>query len=202
MAESLRAEAFGPTGDARFHLPLAALEAGLAALPASSPDAGVVRLLLRRHPDGSRETPERVRLTPEEGLPGDGWARRPPRNPEAQLAVMHHGVASLIANGQPLGHFGDNLFVELDLTAENLPPGTRLRVGRALVEVTPKPHNGCAKFQQRFGADALRFVQAPATRHRNLRGVYWKVVEAGEVATGAPIQVRSRPPSADGGRDA
>ena len=81
----------------------------------------------------------------------------------------------------------------LDLTAENLPPGTRLRVGEAQVEVTPEPHNGCLKFKGRFGQDALRFVQDPATRPENRRGIYWRVVEPGDVSVGAAIEVISRP---------
>jgi MOSC domain-containing protein YiiM len=125
-------------------------------------------------------------------VPGDGWTRRPPRDPDAQLAVMQSDVAALIANGQPLTLFGDNLFVELDLSAANLPTGSRLRVGAAIVAVTAKPHNGCAKFDARFGNDALRFVQAKATRHLNLRGIYWNVIEPGAVRRGDPIHVLSR----------
>jgi MOSC domain-containing protein YiiM len=105
---------------------------------------------------------------------------------------MRREVAELIAHGQPLTLFGDNLIVELDLSAANLPTGSRLRVGEALVEVTPKPHNGCTKFRARFGEAALRFVQAPPTRDQNLRGIYWKVVEPGEVSVGAGIEVLSR----------
>jgi MOSC domain-containing protein YiiM len=121
----------------------------------------------------------------------------PPRHPDAQLTVMRRDVAELIAAGQPLTTSGDNLIVELDISAANLPAGTRLQVGDAVVEVTPKPHNGCQKFARRFGADALRFVQAPATRHDNLRGIYGKVVLAGEVSVGAQIQVLSRPASTE-----
>ena len=191
--DTLRKEADGPSGDAARHLDLPALEAELAALPAAPTEAGHVELILRRHPDGTRETPERVVLTPEQGVPGDGWTRRPPRDPEAQLAVMRRAVAALIANGQSLTLFGDNLYVDLDISAGNLPCGTRLRVGDAVVEVTAKPHNGCVKFRARFGGDALRFVQAPATRHLNLRGIYWRVIEAGAVRNGSRIAVLSRP---------
>jgi MOSC domain-containing protein YiiM len=186
-------EAWGPPGDASCHRALRDLEAGLRALPESPRDSGFLACIVRRRADGIREAPGRVDLTPEEGVPGDGWTRRPPRNPEAQLAVMRRDVAELIAGGQPLTVFGDNLFVEIDISAANLPVGTRLRVGDALVEVTPKPHNGCHKFRGRFGEDALRFVQADATRNLNLRGIYWKVVEPGEVGVGAPIRVLWRP---------
>jgi MOSC domain len=188
----LRKEAYGPQGDAAYYVPLGELEARLAALPPAPTDVGRLVMILRRHPDGNRETPDRVRLAPQQGVPGDGWTRRPPRDPEAELAVMRRDVAELIANGQPITLFGDNLFVDLDLSATNLPCGTRLRIGAAVVAVTAKPHNGCVKFRGRFGEDALRFVQAPATRDLNLRGIYWRVLEAGDVSTGASITVLSR----------
>ena len=118
----------------------------------------------------SRETPERLHLTPDEGVPGDAWGRNPERKLEAQIAVMQRDIADLIANGQPLTLFGDSLFVDFNLSTANLPIGSRLRVGEAVVEVTPMPHNGCSKFKARFGADALFFVNAKPTRHLNLRG--------------------------------
>ena len=191
MAELVK-EAYGPEGDASRHRKLAELEAGLIALREAPKDKGRLALIVRRLPDGGRETPEYVQLFPDEGVPGDGWTRRAPRDPLAQLAVMRRDVAELIANGQPLTHFGDNLFVDLDLSAENMPLATRLRVGEALVEVTSKPHNGCMKFKARFGQDALEFVQAPPTRHENRRGIYWRVVEAGDARVGDAIRVLSR----------
>ena len=189
----LRKEAYGPVGDSARHRPLADLETGLSTLPAAPKELGHLALIVCRRADGVRETPPGVWLTPEEGVPGDGWSRRPPHDPEGQLAVMRHDVAALIAGGQPLTVFGDNLFVQLDLSAANLPAGTRLRVGEVLVEMTPKPHNGCMKFKGRFGEAALLLVQAPATRALNLRGVYWKVLAPGAVRIGDPVQVLSRP---------
>src|SRR6266404_1503585 len=180
-------------GNGASHRSLAELEAGLRALPAAPKESGWLRLIVCRHSPGVHEALERVRLSVEEGVPGDEWNRRLPRHPDAQLTVISHAVAGLITNGQLLTVSGDNLVVELDISAANLPVGTRLRVGEAIVEMTPKPHNGCAKFEARFGAGALRFVQAPTTRHRNLRGVYWKVVEPGMVEVDAPIWVISRP---------
>jgi hypothetical protein len=189
-----------PRGDRARHLDSEALERGIAALRdparAGTREAGRVTLVVRRLEDGTREMLEQTRLTLAEGVPGDDWSRRPPRDPEAQLAVMCTPLALLIANGQPLTTFGDNLFVELDLSSDNLPTGTWIAVGTAEVEVTPKPHDGCAKFHVRFGNDALRFVQAPATRPENRRGIYWKVVREGEVSPGDPIRVLSRPRSA------
>ena len=180
-------------GNSSRHLPLAELEASLRALPELPKNSGRLALIVRRRVDGSRETPERLRLTPDDGVPGDSWGRNPKRNLEMQIAVMRRDVAEMIANGQSLTLFGDSLFVDFDISAGNLPTGSHLRVGEAVVEVTPMPHNGCAKFKGRFGADALFFVNAKPTRHLNLRGIYWKVTEAGEVRVGDAIQVISRP---------
>jgi hypothetical protein len=185
-------EAWGPRGDPARHRPLASLEAGLGALPAAPRDEGRLLLVVRRRADGVREAPERIVLSREEGVPGDRWSRLPRRDPEQQLSVMCGAVAGLIANGQALAVFGDNLFVDLDLSAANLPAGSRLRVGEAVVEMTPQPHDGCSKFKARFGGDALAFVQARASRSLNLRGVYWKVVEAGPVGAGDPIHLLCR----------
>ncbi len=184
---------FGPPGDPSRHLPLGELEQKLGTLPAAPRDAGRVALLVRRRPDKVRETPTRIDLGPDTGVPGDAWGRGEKPDRAAQLTVMEIDVAEMIANGQPLTIFGDNLFLALDLSVENLPTGSRLRLGRALLEVTAKPHNGCRKFAARFGHDALRLVANPQLRHRNLRGIYMSVVEAGEVAVGDAVAVVSRP---------
>lgn len=180
-------------GDSSRFLPAATLEAGLKALPGFPRDAGQVSMIVRRVANGLRELPERVRLTIKDGIPGDSWSRGKSPHPDMQLAVMQHDVATLVANGQPLTLFGDNLFVEFDLSMRNLPTGSRLRVGDAVVEVTPMPHNGCSKFKARFGGDALVFVNAKPTRQLNLRGIYWKTVEEGDIWVGCPIRVVSRP---------
>jgi MOSC domain-containing protein YiiM len=109
-----------------------------------------------------------------------------------QIAVMEKGVAELIANGQPLALFGDCLVLDLDLSAGNLPPGSRLRAGGALLEVTPEPHNGCQKYRSRFGPDALRLVWMEELRHRNLRGIYMRVVTPGQVELGDRVNVIAR----------
>lgn len=168
------------------------LKRRLQAPPSIPQDGGRVALIVRRCEGGVRETLDRIVVTPELGIPGDAWSRRTEPDWEMQIAVMQTDVAELIANGQPLTLFGDNLIVELDLSAGSLPAGSRVRVGDATLEVTPMPHNGCRKFRARFGDDALRFVSTPELRQRNLRGIYMRVVQAGEVATGAPIEVISR----------
>jgi MOSC domain-containing protein YiiM len=136
--------------------------------------------------------PERVRLTIHGGVDGDAWARRDDPRPEAQITVMQRSVAELIANGQPLSLFGDNLFLDLDISSSNLPTGSRLRLGTALLEVTPKWHKGCKRFLSRFGEDALRFVGHPETRQRNLRGIYVRVIGDGVAAPGDTVEVVER----------
>jgi MOSC domain-containing protein YiiM len=168
------------------------LERGLRGLGDRPTDDGRVGLIVRRGDDGIREVLDGVTVTPETGIPGDSWARRTPTKPEMQIAVMQSDVAELIANGQPLALFGDGLFLDFDLSAENLPEGSRVRIGEATLEVTPQPHDGCLKFRARFGEDALRFVSKPDLRHRNLRGIYMRVLEAGRILPGDAVSVLFR----------
>lgn len=179
-------------GDPSRHRVREELDALLASLPPAPVDEGRLALLVRRGEAGRRETPDHAVLDPLSGLPGDAWERRPERKPEAQLTVMQLDIARLIANGQPLELSGDNIVVDLDLSAENLPIGSRIRIGEALLEVTPKPHNGCKKFRARFGEDALRFVSDPIQRHRNFRGIYLCVLERGVARLGDAVTVISR----------
>lgn len=168
---------------------LAELSRGLAALAGAPAAEGRVALVVSRRDGGRRETPPRTLCSPDAGVSGDAWARGRHPHPDAQITVMQLDVATLIANGQPLALFGDNLFLDLDLSQGNLAVGTQVRVGAAMLEVSPKPHNGCKKFLARFGPDALQFVSAAQTRHRNLRGIYMRVVEPGEVAVGDAVHV-------------
>ena len=181
----------GPWGDASLHLPLAELERGFETLLPPK-DVGKLALIVARGDDGQRQTPERTVLSVDGGVPGDAWLRDCPDKIDAQITVMRSDVARLIANGQPLSLFGDNLLVDLDLSVANLPPGSRLRLGSALLEVTPEPHTGCLKFRQRFGGDALRFTAERRFRDVRLRGIYVKTVEQGEIARGDSIEVLSR----------
>src|SRR5262245_1631871 len=130
-ADESSPEAYGPNGDPERHLPLDELVRRVLALPAAPKELGSLHLIVRRRADGIRDALTSVRLTAETGVPGDRWSRKVPVNPEAQLAVMRRDIAEVIANGQPLTMFGDNLFVDLDISAENLPVGTRARFGDA-----------------------------------------------------------------------
>ena len=180
------------SGDPATFLPLDVLERRLHALPAAPQTDGRVVSLMARVDGGRRTLLDRASMTPESGMPGDAWGRGRRPNLESQLTVMQRDVAELIANGQPLELFGDNMILDLDLSTENLPIGSRLRAGGVTLEVTPMPHNGCRKFRARFGLDALQLVSDTQLRHRNLRGVYMCVVEGGEIAVGDAVTVISR----------
>jgi hypothetical protein len=148
---------------------------------------GTVELICVRVDAGVHETPDRAEVTPEDGLVGDRWAVGP-RHLEAQLTLMNVRVARLVVrDGSPLDLPGDNFLVDLDLSEEALPAGTRLRLGEALIEVSAAPHTGCKKFRERFGLDALTWVND--NRDRRLRGMNCRVVEAGAVAVGDSVTI-------------
>jgi MOSC domain-containing protein YiiM len=171
------------------HLRYAELAERIARLPPPPTDDGRVVLVVVRPATDERVLPARCRLTPEGGVEGDRWSQRETPVRDTQVTAMRADVARVLANGQPIQLAGDNLFVDLDLSPANLPAGIRLRVGSALCEVTPKPHNGCTKFAARFGDDALAITGAEAFRSWRLRGLHLSVLEAGEVAPGDRIAV-------------
>ncbi len=200
---SSNSESFEPsTIDPHRHLPLGALVKGLDKLAPAPIDSGRVVAIIARGAAGERATSSSIRVTPESGIQGDRWAPERSKGEdrwgkdqylEMQITTMEAAVGELIANGQPLPLFGDNLLVELDLSSANLPIGSRLRIGSATLEVTPFPHEGCDKFRARFGADALRFISEKTRRPRNLRGIYLRVVERGEIAVDDKVEILFRP---------
>lgn len=168
-----------------------------AAAPAPR-DRGEVRLICLRKGGGVHETPEAAQVTARAGILGDRWAdRRPGSDPDGATAVtlINAAVAELVAaDHQPLHAAGDNLVVDLDITVEALPAGTRLAIGDAILRVSEEPHTGCSNFRDRFGLDALKWVSTPEGRARRLRGVNCSVVRPGVVRVGDAIEVR-RPAS-------
>jgi MOSC domain-containing protein YiiM len=179
------------------HRTEAELAAGLAAVRQAPRDAGTVEMVVRRPAVDEREVLVEGRLTPEDGLVGDGWRARGSRStpdgsadPDRQVTIMSSRYVDLLAGGDrsawPLA--GDQLFVDLDLSEASLPAGTRLRVGAALVEVTEPPHTGCAKFSSRFGSEALRLANSTEGRALRLRGLHVRVLEAGSVRPGDAIR--------------
>ena len=171
-----------------------AVEAGLDAVRASPADNGRVELIARRPEVDARELVDEATLATEVGLVGDNWAIKPSLktgepNPQAQLTVMNARAAALVA-GEDRGRWaqaGDQLYVDLDLSYRNIPPGTQLRVGEAVIEVTEEPHRGCGKFSARFGVEALKLVNSAIGRELNMRGINTKVITGGVVRTGDSI---------------
>jgi MOSC domain-containing protein YiiM len=178
------------------HVDIDRLEAGVTEVRGAPSDDGTLELIVRRPAVDEREVLDEADLVEGEGLAGDTWRVRGNRrmpdglaNPAAQLTVMNVRAAALIAGNKerwPLA--GDQLYVDLDLSVGNLPPGSRLAVGSAVVEVSPDPHTGCAKFNARYGEDALRFVNSPVGRELNLRGINTRVITGGTVRTGDVIR--------------
>jgi MOSC domain-containing protein YiiM len=170
------------------------VEQGLDAVRAAPADNGRVELIVRRPEVDAREILEEATLDPDGGLVGDNWHVKPSLktgapNPEAQLTVMNARVSALVA-GEDRNRWalaGDQLYVDLDLSYRNLPPGTRLQIGDAVIEVTEEPHRGCGKFSARFGVEALKLVNSAVGRELNMRGVNTAVVTGGVVRTGDPV---------------
>jgi MOSC domain-containing protein YiiM len=174
------------------------LERAWAAAPPAPRDAGTVRLLCLRRGEGLHETPDAVEATARDGLAGDRWASRDPgKDPDGESAVtlMSARAAELVADGQPLHTAGDNVYVDLDIGVENLPAGTRLAIGSAVLRISAPPHTGCQKFRDRFGLDALAWVSTPDGRARRLRGVNCSVERPGWIRVGDPVTVLERTPA-------
>jgi MOSC domain-containing protein YiiM len=168
------------------HVTREELEAGLESIRHSPKNDGVVELIVARPQPNAREVLDQARLDPVEGLVGDSWPMRVENpDPETQVNVMNARVIALITQDKarwPLA--GDQLFVDLDLSDDNLPPGTQFEVGSAVLEVSVKPHLGCGKFVARFGVDAMKFVNSPVGRQMHLRGINARVIRAGDVRVG------------------
>ena len=176
------------------------LEAGLEHIRRSPTDTGRLELIVRRPAKNVREVLDEGVIHPEHGLVGDDWRFRPSSStpdrsphPAKQVLLMNARVADLVARHRDRwGLAGDQLYVDLDLSEANLPPGTRLAVGAgpdpAVVEVTAEPHLGCHKFAARFGREALRFVNSPVGRQLRLRGMNTRVVTGGTVRVGDTVR--------------
>jgi hypothetical protein len=168
------------------------LEAALEHLRQSPKDEGMLQLIVRRPQIDQREILEEAELDPAAGLIGDNWITRGSSktrdgsaHPEMQINIMNARVTALVAQEKerwPLA--GDQLYLDMDLSKENLPAGSQLMVGSAILEVSALPHTGCHKFVARFGMDAMKFVNSPVGKELCLRGINAKVVQAGVIKVG------------------
>jgi hypothetical protein len=183
------------------HLTLEELTGGLSAIRESPKHEGVLECIVRRPRKGEREVLEEGELDAVVGLVGDSWSTRRSfqtpdgsPHPDMQLNVMNSRVIELVAQGRsrwPLA--GDQLYVDLDLSAANLPAGTRLAIGLAIIEVTAEPHTGCGRFVKHFGADAAKFVNSKQGRELQLRGINAKVVHPGKIRVGDIVKRLRQP---------
>ena len=163
------------------------LESSIEELGRSPKDQGRLELIVRRPVKGQREVLAEGELTFEDGLAGDCWKNRDP-HPEMQINIMNARAIAVIAGSkEDWALAGDQLYVDLDLSGMNLPPGTRLSVGDAILEITSPPHTGCSKFAKRFGVDAMKFVNSVVGRQMNLRGLNARVVKPGVIRYGDTV---------------
>ncbi len=168
------------------------LEAKLDWLRESPKDGGKITCIMIRPRTNERVLLTTCEVSPGQGVHGDNWTQRygsKTPDPMAQITIMNTRMIELLGEGpdqQTLS--GDQFFADMDLSEANLSVGQRLRMGTAILEISPKPHTGCSKFSKRFGADALRFVNSAEGRPLRLRGVYVKVVSAGSIEVGSTIE--------------
>ncbi|HYO42973.1 MAG TPA: hypothetical protein VES19_07200 [Candidatus Limnocylindrales bacterium] len=168
----------------------------LASVREAPADGGRVELLVRRPDHRLRQLADEVALEPASGVAGDNWSARPSRttpdgspDPEDQVTIMSTRVLAAIAPDRdtwPLA--GDQVYVDADLSAANLPPGTRVALGTAILVISEKPHTGCAKFSARFGSDALRWINSATGRELRMRGVNARIEQAGVVRVGDALR--------------
>lgn len=160
-------------------------------LPSDPTHEGCVKQLVMRPEHAARQIHARLRLSPEGGIEGDRWSADPERKPGTQISLIRRAVLrSFARDDQHAAESGDNLEVELDLSEANLPVGTRLEIGSAVLEVSAEPHVPCAKFHERFGKRAAQRVARANRRGLRGRGVLCIVLQAGEISVGDTILVK------------
>ena len=186
----------GNSTDAVNHPGIEQLNAGLGHVRRSPASAGPLLMVVQRPNVDRRKVASEGRLDVEGGLIGDTWRERGSTstadgsaNPEAQVTIINSRALQLMAQSEqrwPLA--GDQLVIDIDLSEANLPPGARLSVGSAVLEISAEPHTGCVKFARRFGNDSLRFVSTPIGQKMRLRGVNTRVVQSGDIRVGDIVE--------------
>jgi MOSC domain-containing protein YiiM len=173
----------------------AELNQGLEHIQNSPNDDGILQMIVIRPATNERVALEKCPISSKFGVHGDNWAIKCWKtlpdgspHPEVQIAITNSRCIALLARDKsrmPLA--GDNLYVDLNLSDDNLRAGQKLAIGSAIIEITAHAHNGCAKFKARYGPDAVQFVNSPIGKKLHLRGIYAKVVQDGVVQVGDRI---------------
>lgn len=192
-AETAAAEA--GSSDTALHRSTAELQAALPRIREAPADSGTIELIVRRPAEDAREVLDEAEINDAEGIAGDTWNQRGSPtspdggpHPDAQITIMSaRAAAAVIGPVERWPLAGDQIYADLDISHETLAAGTRLSIGEAIVEVTAKPHRGCAKYAARFGRDALRFVNTGEGQALRMRGVNCRVIQPGTVRTGDAI---------------
>ena len=182
--------------DTLTHLAKTELEAGLEYIRQAPQDHGELKMIVRRPTVDEREIVQDGELNTEVGLIGDTWKMRGSKatpdgsaNPQAQITLMNSRAAALMAQSEERWALaGDQLYVDMDLSEANLPAGTHIAIGSAILEISAVPHTGCAKFSQRFGVEAHKFVNSPEGKPLRLRGVNTRVVQGGAIRVGDVVK--------------
>lgn len=178
------------------HLSITEMEACLEHIRQSPRDEGILKMIVRRPQDDERERIDEGELDVSQGLIGDNWKIRGSKhspdgsaNVNAQVTLMNSRLIALLAQSEERWSLaGDQLYVDMDLGEDNLPPGTRLALGSAILEVSAEPHTGCRKFSSRFGVEATKFVNSPEGKRLHLRGINARVVQAGRIRVGDVVR--------------
>jgi len=178
------------------HLSIMELEAGLDHIRQSPKENGLLKMIVRRPAVDEREAISEGELNTTEGLEGDTWKTRGSShttdgsaNVNSQITVMNARTIALLAQDEERWSLaGDQLYIDMDLSDDNIPPGTRLAIGTAIVEVSAQPHSGCKKFSARFGVEAMKFVNSPEGKRLHLRGINTRVVQPGTIRVGDVIK--------------
>ena len=173
-------------------LTMTELEEDMEFIRQSPRDEGLLKMIVRRPTFDERQIVDECELDLENGLAGDSWKDRGSShttdgspNVDAQLTIMNARVIALIAQDRSRWALaGDQLYIDMDLSENNIPPGTRLELGSAVIEVSAQPHTGCKKFSSRFGVDAIKFVNSPEGKQLHLRGINTRVIQPGTIRVG------------------
>jgi hypothetical protein len=178
------------------HMSMAELEAGMDHIRQSPKDNGTLMMIVRRPNVDEREVISEGELDPLEGLAGDTWKARGSgytpdgsANTDTQITIMNARIIALLAQDEERWSLaGDQLYIDMDLSTDNLPSGTRLALGTAIIEVSAVPHTGCKKFSSRFGVEAMKFVNSPEGKQLHLRGINAKVIQTGTIRVGDVVR--------------